>query len=722
MLAYDGDFKRGTSEYLRNYAKTHKFSSLSFTDFLDTMLKTIDKETENVTYPKVVRVAKSPLELARGDFEPAYTITLEGCPVRDSNKIWQCTSEKECKIQLGYENFDKRYLSEFSLDAKTLPHATLAGSTGSGKSVTLNAILMSAFYLYPPWELQAYMADPKINEFKRYGTVHHIPHIRTIAATGDMSYVRSMLVKLKNDMMLLNQAFAKADVRNLADFREVTKLAVPRNLIVIDEYQTMIKQSSKSDLKVLIDMIDLIARLGRNTGYNLFLCSQEVDPVVKPILKNVLNRFCLKVDANVSDLILGNPQGTNGRVGVLFATSDPSSGDIDLNHKFMVPYQDNDGFAADGKFLEEAGKRVGYKTETMFYDENAHLELKQLDSLCRKRKTGDSLIIGEPSFISDTPEFCELKFSNTGVDNVLIFALRMDDVTRYFKTLFHNALDDLDRGLAKHFFLVANKSILGDLTKADFPSGSYFPVESVDAPSWVSCCEQVYIVKLALAIDAGTSERPVYDVTPELVTVFSNLFGKELATKINLSRFNYLINQLNSSSMMGFFGYKEVVVLKKKEVTGKPDTPTATLDPIAEGVAKRVMNYIWSRGSRFQDHCLTIDDVTPTYLHVLGADVIKGLGRDGYRNLDYYKNLLYDAYYAKIRFIFYINSVYDGLASMKSSFHYQILDGVSKFSSKVGCEEYPQVVPDVCGVLYDTLDLALPCKCFKKVFLEGDLW
>ncbi|HEY0455115.1 MAG TPA: DNA translocase FtsK [Verrucomicrobiae bacterium] len=101
-------------------------------------------------------------------------------------------------------------------DLGEMPHLLIAGSTGSGKSVCINAIIASLLYRFPPDQLRFVMIDPKVVELQQYNTLPHL----VVPVVNDPKKVILALRWVVNEMEKRYQIFAKVGVRNIKSFNE----------------------------------------------------------------------------------------------------------------------------------------------------------------------------------------------------------------------------------------------------------------------------------------------------------------------------------------------------------------------------------------------------------------------------------------------------------------------------------------------------------------------
>jgi len=133
--------------------------------------------------------------------------------IRDllESEEWQKTKAR-IPLALGKDVYGHPILADLS----DMPHLLIAGSTGSGKSVCINAIIASLLYRFPPDQLRFVMIDPKVVELQHYNTLPHL----VVPVVTDPKKVILALRWVVNEMEKRYQIFAKVGVRNIKSFNE----------------------------------------------------------------------------------------------------------------------------------------------------------------------------------------------------------------------------------------------------------------------------------------------------------------------------------------------------------------------------------------------------------------------------------------------------------------------------------------------------------------------
>lgn len=393
-------------------------------------------------YPMKIDIAAENKYLLKKEFEPAQTIVIDKPITTDSGvPMWFETSTDQIFLRFGYTNCDARFISSIKMDMEFI-HAFLGGSSGHGKSVTLNSMLGGLFYEYPPWELEVHMSDAKIIEFKKYGVGHVIPHISTIAATEDPDYVVSVLEKAKTEMNERAKIFGNIGASNLKSFRKMTGLAMPRVLIIMDEVESTFKMAGKQANRIA-DAIDAFARLGRAAGYHIFMATQNMSSdIPKSAIGQIRIRGCLGASQSVSESILGNTGAAEnfGSIGKLIVNTEVLNGGntMPANTTFQTPYLTDDDFSKEMEELETLGRSVCYNKTLAFYDEE---DVKTLETfspimdkaLARMRRDGEItstrtvIPLGYPAFVSDDQDsLLKIMFDHKDVENIALLSTQIE--------------------------------------------------------------------------------------------------------------------------------------------------------------------------------------------------------------------------------------------------------------------------------------------------------
>lgn len=146
-----------------------------------------------------------------------------------------------------------------------LVHLMVAGTTGSGKSVFINTLIISLLATYPPELLRFYMIDPKLVELSHYKDLPHVEHVVT-----DMPKAATMLSKLVQEMERRYTMFSENGVKGIKVYNEKVKMKMPYIVCVVDEYADLRDTNPEVE--------EYIVRLGqkaRAAGIHLVIATQR---------------------------------------------------------------------------------------------------------------------------------------------------------------------------------------------------------------------------------------------------------------------------------------------------------------------------------------------------------------------------------------------------------------------------------------------------------------
>lgn len=292
--------------------------------------------------------------------------------------MWYASSENGVELHPGL--IDKKDPVPLTLGDDCV-HALMAGRTGAGKSVALHAIITSLMQEYAPWELNINLADFKIVELSKYGNGRYkAPHVVKIAATDSMEYVLSVMYDMYSNMDIRQKVFAALRVQKLSEFRRKFGVVLPREILIVDEFQQMYEMATPKQIGMIDRLIKMITKLGRATGYHLFFTSQSMTGTVSyDTLANFKLRLCLAADEDISNRVLGNKAAAEltGIKGKGYLISNGEGGAKEYNREYQVPLlvekEDNSGDLS--KIIELCAKladQVAYKKDLDHYKEDFH--------------------------------------------------------------------------------------------------------------------------------------------------------------------------------------------------------------------------------------------------------------------------------------------------------------------------------------------------------------
>lgn len=245
----------------------------------------------------------------------ATTVTIRSLMEDPS---WK-SSKAQIPVLLGRDIEGKTVV----LDLARAPHLLIAGATGSGKSVCINAVIISLLFKFKPEEMQLIMVDPKVVEFSCYNTLPHL----VVPVITDVKKVPLALRWVINEMERRYRVLAKVGVRNLQSFneRKAENLPVldddgnpipaklPFIIVVIDELAD-IMMTAKADVETSLARI---AQLSRAVGIHTIVATQRpsVNVITGTIKANYPTRIAFQVTSQVDSRTILDCKGADNLLG-----------------------------------------------------------------------------------------------------------------------------------------------------------------------------------------------------------------------------------------------------------------------------------------------------------------------------------------------------------------------------------------------------------------------
>ena len=195
-----------------------------------------------------------------------------------------------------------------------LPHMLIAGTTGSGKSVCLNSLLLSLLYKATPEQLRLIMIDPKMVEL---GIYNGIPHLYVPVVT-DPKKAAGALQWAVVEMLKRYRLFSEAGVRDLAGYNAHQKKlgaeTMPQVVIVVDELADLMFVASKD----VEESICRVAQMGRAAGMHLIIATQRpsADVITGLMKANIPSRIAFAVSSAMESRIILDTAGAEKLIGM----------------------------------------------------------------------------------------------------------------------------------------------------------------------------------------------------------------------------------------------------------------------------------------------------------------------------------------------------------------------------------------------------------------------
>ena len=201
-----------------------------------------------------------------------------------------------------------------------MPHMLIAGTTGSGKSVCMNSLIISLLYKAGPEDVKLIMIDPKMVELANY---NGIPHLM-IPVVTDPKKAAGSLQWAVTEMMRRYKTMSDAGVRDLESFNSIIiaegGMKIPQLVVIIDELADLMLVAAKE----VEDSICRIAQMGRAAGIHLVIATQRpsADVITGLMKANIPSRIAFSVASSLESRIILDTQGAEKLVGkgdMLFA-------------------------------------------------------------------------------------------------------------------------------------------------------------------------------------------------------------------------------------------------------------------------------------------------------------------------------------------------------------------------------------------------------------------
>ncbi len=205
-----------------------------------------------------------------------------------------------------------------TVDLTSMPHLLVAGTTGSGKSVCINTIIMSLLYKHGPDTCKFILIDPKMLELSSY---EGIPHLLTSVIT-DSKKATSALSWTVREMESRYRLMSSEGVKNIDGYNEKHKLKMPYIVVVVDEMSDLMLVSGKE----IEGYVQKLSAMARAAGIHIIMATQRpsVDVITGTIKANFPTRISFQVSSKIDSKTILGEQGAEqllGRGDMLFMSS-----------------------------------------------------------------------------------------------------------------------------------------------------------------------------------------------------------------------------------------------------------------------------------------------------------------------------------------------------------------------------------------------------------------
>jgi DNA segregation ATPase FtsK/SpoIIIE, S-DNA-T family len=260
-------------------------------------------------------------------------------------------------------------------DLASMPHLLIAGTTGSGKSVCINTIILSLLYRHSPDRCKFILIDPKMLELSTY---EGIPHLLCPVIT-EAKKAASVLGWVVKEMESRYRLMTKEGVRNIDSYNSKHKLPMPYIVVVVDEMSDLMLVAGKE----IENYIQKLSQMARAAGIHIIMATQRpsVDVITGTIKANFPTRISFQVTSKIDSRTILGEQGAEqllGKGDMLYMSSANkiirihapfvSDNEIEKINKFLraqaePDYVDEILNFADEKEINEGSKNQGEKDE-----------------------------------------------------------------------------------------------------------------------------------------------------------------------------------------------------------------------------------------------------------------------------------------------------------------------------------------------------------------------
>jgi DNA segregation ATPase FtsK/SpoIIIE, S-DNA-T family len=260
-------------------------------------------------------------------------------------------------------------------DLTSMPHLLIAGTTGSGKSVCINTIILSLLYRHTPEKCKFILIDPKMLELSTY---EGIPHLLCPVIT-EAKKAASVLGWVVKEMESRYRLMTKEGVRNIDGYNNKHKLPMPYIVVVVDEMSDLMLVAGKE----IENYIQKLSQMARAAGIHIIMATQRpsVDVITGTIKANFPTRISFQVTSKIDSRTILGEQGAEqllGKGDMLYMSSANriirvhapfvSDNEIEKINNFLrsqaePDYVDEILNFADEKEVNEKSKNQGEKDE-----------------------------------------------------------------------------------------------------------------------------------------------------------------------------------------------------------------------------------------------------------------------------------------------------------------------------------------------------------------------
>ncbi len=254
-------------------------------------------------------------------------------------------------------------------DLSSMPHLLIAGTTGSGKSVCINTIILSLLYRHTPEKCKFILIDPKMLELSTY---EGIPHLLCPVIT-EAKKAASVLGWVVKEMESRYRLMTRVGVRNIDGYNEKHKLSMPYIVVIVDEMSDLMLVAGKE----IENYIQKLSQMARAAGIHIIMATQRpsVDVITGTIKANFPTRISFQVTSKIDSRTILGEQGAEqllGKGDMLYMSS------ANRIVRIHAPFVSENEIEKINNFLRNQAE-PNYVDEILNYADEKELESKSSD-------------------------------------------------------------------------------------------------------------------------------------------------------------------------------------------------------------------------------------------------------------------------------------------------------------------------------------------------------
>ena len=251
-------------------------------------------------------------------------------------------------------------------DLSSMPHLLIAGTTGSGKSVCINTIILSLLYRHSPEKCKFILIDPKMLELSTY---EGIPHLLCPVIT-EAKRAASVLGWVVKEMESRYRLMTREGVRNIDGYNEKHKVSMPYIVVIVDEMSDLMLVSGKD----IENYIQKLSQMARAAGIHIIMATQRpsVDVITGTIKANFPTRISFQVSSKIDSRTILGEQGAEqllGKGDMLFMSS------ANKITRIHAPFVTEDEIEKVNNFLRSQAE-PDYVTEILEFSDEKENEIE----------------------------------------------------------------------------------------------------------------------------------------------------------------------------------------------------------------------------------------------------------------------------------------------------------------------------------------------------------